>query len=43
MSSNKTFAEQAPGSVGVDRNHLAEQGYTLEIVDAEADIIKTKQ
>ena len=40
MSSNKTFAEQAPGSVGVDRDHPAEQGYTLEIVDAEAALVK---
>ena len=40
MSSEKTFAEQAPGAVGVDRDHPAERGHRFEIIDAEAGIIK---
>lgn len=38
MSSNLTYA--APGATGVDKDHPAGLGYTLEIVDQEAAIIK---
>ena len=40
MSSHKDFSQQAPGATGVDRDHPAERGYTLEIVDREQAIVK---
>ena len=40
MSSEKTFAQQAPGSTGVDREHPAERGYGFDIIDAERAVLR---
>ena len=40
MSSNKTYAQQAPGATGVDPNHKCEQGFGFEIVDAARGIVR---
>jgi len=40
VSSQKEFSKAAPGATGVDPDHPAGRGYTLEIVDAEQAIIK---
>ena len=33
MSSNKAYADQAPGATGVDLTHPAEAGYRLDVLD----------
>ena len=40
MSSHVDYAHEAPGATGVSRQHPAEQGYAVQIVDAEAGITK---
>lgn len=40
MSSQKDFANQAPGATGVDPAHPASLGYTLEIIDREQALVK---
>lgn len=40
MPSNLDHTQQAPGVTGVSRDHPAERGYTLEIIDREQAIVK---
>lgn len=40
MSSNKTYAEVAPGVKGVDRDHPAESGYLVEVVDGLNGVVR---
>ena len=40
MSSHKDYAHMASGATGVSHDHPAEQGYRLEIVDAEAALVR---
>ena len=40
MSSNTQYANQAPGATGVDPNHPAELDYRVEVVDADAGVVK---
>ena len=40
MASDKDYASQAPGATGVDRNHPAEQGHQLTIIDADQGVVE---
>lgn len=40
MSSNVSYADQAPGATGVDRQHPSERDYRLDIVDADEGIVR---
>ena len=40
MSSQKDYANQAPGATGVDPEHPAERGYRVEVVDADAGVVR---